>query len=131
MVACSLTVSDPVPSAMPTWPTSWSRLDPVGYLAMLTPMLAAIRMMFPVPARWARSVKAVFDDWASAFCTLIAPPGLLEITSPPSFATWNELGRALAGSVVDSMRLYGGESCGTYSVGLAFRMLVCTFMPAE
>ena len=96
---------------------------------MLTPMLAAIWMMGPVPTRWARSVKAVFDDWASAFCTLIAPPGLLEITSPPSFDTGNEPGRALAWSVVDSTS--GSVSGGTYSIGLAFRMLVWTFMPWE
>ena len=71
----------------------------------------------------------MLDDCASAFCTLIAPPGLLLITSPPSFDTSNDSGMALAGSVVD--RTSGSVSGGTYSVGLAFRMLVWTFMPSE
>ena len=56
MVACSLTVSEPVPSAMPTWPTRLDRFDPLGNGAMLTPMFCAIWMMARVPARWARSV---------------------------------------------------------------------------
>jgi len=36
---------------------------------MLTPSSLAVLAMFAVPTLCARSVKAVFEDWASAFCT--------------------------------------------------------------
>src|SRR5215471_2418572 len=56
IVACSLTVSEPVPSAMPTWPTLSRSPEPSGNEAMFTPKFAAMLMMALVPARWARSV---------------------------------------------------------------------------
>src|SRR5579875_45331 len=83
-------------------------------------------MMFSVPTRWARSVKAVLDDWASAFCTVVAPPRP-PITSYPSLCTGYAFGTALAALVADST--IGIVSGGTHSWGLAFRMLVWTFMP--
>jgi hypothetical protein len=55
---------------------------------MLTPIAAAILITFDVVTRWVRSVNAVLDDWARAFCTVVPPPCFeLPMISPPSFST--------------------------------------------
>ena len=85
-------------------------------------------MMLSVVARWARSVKAVLDDWASAFCTVVAPPAP-PIVSYPSLCTGYAPGIALAALVAESTSR-GRCPAGPTAGGLAFRMLVLTFMPS-
>src|ERR1700728_2054373 len=58
---------------------------------MLTPKLLAILTTDGVVVRWARSVNAVFEDCARAFCTFVSErrspfgPTGVPMLSPPSF----------------------------------------------
>src|ERR1035438_7148258 len=83
VLACSSTVNDAVPSAVPTPPTPAASPDA---LPVLTPNALPIWMMFcpSVPAaRWYRSVYAVLSDMAEAVTTLTGP----RLPSPASLAT--------------------------------------------
>src|ERR1051326_8543927 len=117
IVACSSTVSEPVPSASPTSPTLACRPDSL----VLTPNALAMLTVAWVPARWMRSSKAGSDDSAAALVTLSGPefsPGML---------TRNQLGGQVV-VFVDSV--LGWESGGTHIGSIPFRTLSWTFMPS-
>ena len=68
---CSLTVSGAMPRAMPTSPMKCFSPDPPWlYGARFTPNCPAMVAILVVPTRCARSLNPVFEDWASASCTL-------------------------------------------------------------
>src|SRR5260370_18373767 len=117
------TVSAPVPSAMPTWPTRAERPEPAGKDAMFTPICWAMLLMFFVPTRCARSVNAVLEEMANAFCTGCGPWPMWS-----SLLNLNDIGAAFALSEVD--KTIGMESGGTYSGLSVFRILVFAFIPS-
>src|ERR1039457_6328866 len=124
VLACSSTVSDAWPSALPTS----SRMVPSPDASVLTPNACAIWMMFwpSVPATgWYRSVYALLSDMADAV-TPLTPPRL---PSPASLATsyhWEELAGCFWLANVS-----GCATGGIHSGELPFSVLVWTSMPCD
>jgi hypothetical protein len=144
---CSLTVSEDSPSATAgTWWMSLVRPEPAGYVLMLTPKFTAIWTVLVVVARCSRSVKAVFEDCASAFCTLVSErlspfgPTGVPMASPPSFSILSAPGSlqpvlcpgsSYTAAGIASEYDIGSVSPDTQRNSLEFSMLFETFMPSD
>src|ERR1700722_10264418 len=113
---------------------------------MLTPKFAAIWTVLLVVARCSRSVNAVFEDCASAFCTFVSArlspfgPTGLPMGSPPSFSTLMACGSlqpvfwpgsSYTPTGIASEYDIGSESLVTQMYVLEFRMLFWTSMPCD
>src|ERR1700722_515340 len=113
---------------------------------MLTPKFAAIWTVLLVVARCSRSVNAVFEDCASAFCTFVSArlspfgPTGLPMGAPPSFSTLMACGSlqpvfwpgsSYTPTGIASECDIGSESLVTQMYVLEFRMLFWTSMPCD
>src|SRR5215469_13665521 len=121
VVACSSTVSEAMPSAMPTSPTLACRLDAF----VSTPNALAMLTVARVPARCTRSSNPGSDDTAAAFGTLSLP-----MFSPPML-TGKKVGGQLVVRNDSSARVCADVSGGTHIGSIPLRMLFDTFMPSD
>src|SRR6266567_4933080 len=122
VLACSATVSDDCPRAMPTPPTSLLSPDSFAF----TPNAWAILTTFRVPTRWARSAKAELEDSAAALGTEMGPKfscGSGRLYQPTEFA-----GRVVLDNFIRSAAVLSG---GIHNGAKPSRTLVFTFIPCD